>query len=151
MRLVEGWRPAGPTMPAAVTVATVAEPVASRIPTAISQPSSSTEIPEPLARSPITPATPESESTCLNPPPAATISMIEATPGRPEPREALTWPRFMPEVWPTATIATSTPTNSAKDGSPTKSSTLRVLVPSIEDDLADGADQHQHHRQHDAR
>src|SRR3954470_4739228 len=61
-----------PTMPAAVVVATVAEPVARRIPTATSHPSSSTEMFLPVAQSAMTLATPASTSSCLKPPPAAT-------------------------------------------------------------------------------
>ena len=55
-------------------VATVAEPVASRIPTATSQASSSAEMLASSAQSAITVPTPASIRVCLNPPPAATIS-----------------------------------------------------------------------------
>ena len=75
-------------MPAAVIVATVAEPVASRMPTATSQPSSSAEMFAPLAASPITSPTPASTSVCLNPPPAATMSRMPAIGGSAPPTSA---------------------------------------------------------------
>src|SRR6185437_16938820 len=68
----------GAMMPAAVTVATVAEPVASRMATATSQASSSSETCEPLAALPIELAIPVSTSICLNPPPAPMISRMPA-------------------------------------------------------------------------
>src|SRR3954471_5264103 len=71
----------GATMPAAVIVATVAEPVASRMPTATSQPRMSGEKFAPFAQSAMRPPTPESTSSCLKPPPAATISRIPAIAG----------------------------------------------------------------------
>ena len=71
----------GATMPAAVMVATVAEPVANRMPTATSQPSISGERLAPYAASAIRSPTPESTSSCLKPPPAATISRIPAMAG----------------------------------------------------------------------
>ena len=73
----------GATMPAAVMVATVAEPVASRMPTATSQPSTSALMlrfsrgPGPRGH-----RRPASTSTCLKPPPAATISRMPAIAGQ---------------------------------------------------------------------
>src|SRR3954453_16157725 len=120
-----------PTMPAVVTVATVADPVARRTPTATSQPSTRGDRLELWAASAITAATPEAERTVLKPPPAATISMIEATPGRPAPSEPCTCARDMPEVAPSDTMATRTPISRAIDGSPMKSRTLRTCEPSL--------------------
>ena len=57
-------------MPAAVIVATVAEPVASLIPTATNHPNRSGDRFAPLATSEIRLATPASTKVCLNPPPA---------------------------------------------------------------------------------
>ena len=65
-------------MPEAVTVATVAEPVASRMPTAISQASSSSDRWELFAALPIESAMPVPTSICLNPPPAPMISRMPA-------------------------------------------------------------------------
>src|SRR3954449_852142 len=79
----------GATMPAAVIVATVAEPVATRMPTATSQPSSSALRCASLAASATTLPTPASTSTCLKPPPAATISRIPAIGGSAPPSTAL--------------------------------------------------------------
>ena len=68
-------------MPAAVMVATVAEPVASRMATATSQPRTSGERLAPLAQLAMRSPMPESTSSCLNPPPAATMSRIPAIAG----------------------------------------------------------------------
>ena len=68
-------------MPEAVTVATVAEPVARRISTATSQASSSTEMCAPLTQSAMRSPMPVSTRVCLNPPPAATISRMPAIGG----------------------------------------------------------------------
>ncbi len=92
----------GPTMPAAVMVATVADPVPSRIRTATSQPSSSTEMFAPVAQSLITSPTPASIRVCLNPPPAATMRMIPAIAGSADPKLSLTSDRFMPVARPRA-------------------------------------------------
>src|SRR3954452_22774989 len=92
----------GATMPAAVIVATVAEPVPSRMSTATSQPSTSTEMLTPSAQSLMTLPTPASMRVCLNPPPAATIRMMLAMPGSAEPTESLTWLLFRPEPMPSA-------------------------------------------------
>ena len=62
-------------------VATVADPVARRISTASTQASRMTEMLAPLAHSASTVPMPVSTSTCLNPPPAATIRMMPATGG----------------------------------------------------------------------
>ena len=83
-------------MPAAVIVATVAEPVATRIPTATSQPSSNGESDAPLAALAITLPTPASTSTCLNPPPAATMSRIPAIGGSARPVVSPTSARLNP-------------------------------------------------------
>ena len=69
-------------MPEAVTVATVAEPVASRISTATSQASSSTETALPVDAVGDEVADPVSIRVCLKPPPAATISRMPAIGGR---------------------------------------------------------------------
>src|SRR6186997_1176873 len=92
----------GATMPAAVMVATVADPVPSRMSTATSQPSTSTEMLTPSAQSLMTLPTPASIKVCLNPPPAATMRLMLATPGSAEPTESLTWPLLMPEPKPRA-------------------------------------------------
>ena len=89
-------------MPAAVMVATVADPVPSRMSTATSQPSSSTEMLTPSAQSLMTLPTPASMSVCLNPPPAATMRMMLATAGSADPTESLTWLLFRPEPRPSA-------------------------------------------------
>src|SRR3954452_5199509 len=86
----------GATMPAAVIVATVADPVPSRMSTATSQPSTSTEMLTPSAQSLMTLPTPASMRVCLKPPPAATMRMIDATPGSAAPTESLTLPLSMP-------------------------------------------------------
>src|SRR5579884_1772161 len=110
----------GAMMPAAVTVATVAEPVASRIATATSQASSSRERCEPCAALPIESAIPVCTSICLNPPPAPMISRIPAigasdslseTPERARPSR-------------NTSRATATAMAMAMIGSPTKSATL---------------------------
>ena len=62
-------------------MATVAEPVASRISTASTQASSSTEMLASLAQSASRVPMPVSTSTCLKPPPAATISRMPAIGG----------------------------------------------------------------------
>src|SRR6476659_7362764 len=80
----------GATIPAAVIVATVADPVPSRMSTATSQPSS-TEMLTPSAQSLMTLPTPASMSVCLNPPPAATMRMMLATAGSADPTDWLTW------------------------------------------------------------
>jgi GntP family gluconate:H+ symporter len=68
-------------MPAVVTVATVAEPVASRISTATNQASSSGDTVLPATQDATTLETPLSTSTCFSPPPAATISRMPAIGG----------------------------------------------------------------------
>src|SRR6476661_7060793 len=92
----------GATMPAAVMVATVADPVPRRISTATSQPSTSTEMLTPSAQSLMTLPTPASISVCLNPPPAATMRMMLAIAGSADPTESLTWPLFRPDPRPRA-------------------------------------------------
>src|SRR3954469_316791 len=66
----------------AVMVATVAEPVASRMSTASTQASRITEMWAAVAHSASFVPIPVSTSTCLNPLPAATIKMMPATGGR---------------------------------------------------------------------
>ena len=76
-------------MPDAVMVATVADPVASRIRTASTQASTSTEMCTPSAQRASMVPMPVSTSTCLNPPPAATNmlkAMIGAIHQRSKPR-----------------------------------------------------------------
>lgn len=68
----------GATRPAAEMVATVAEPVARRMATAMSQASSSAGIDQLLEKSRIIRPTPTSISVCLKPPPAPTISRMPA-------------------------------------------------------------------------
>ena len=71
-----------PTISAdAVMVATVAEPVARRIRTAITQASRITETLAPLAQSASSVPIPVSTRTCLKPPPAETISRMPAMGG----------------------------------------------------------------------
>src|SRR6195952_2291483 len=71
----------GCRMPAVVTVATVAEPVASRMSTATNQASSSGEIVEPSTQDAIIFEIPLSTNTCFRPPPAATMSRMPAIGG----------------------------------------------------------------------
>ena len=86
----------GAINPDAVTVATVAEPVASRMPTAISQPSSSADSPEPAAALPIASPMPVAMSICLNPPPAPMISTMPAIAARLAPTVSPTHRREKP-------------------------------------------------------
>ena len=65
-------------MPAAVTVATVAEPVARRSATATMKPSTRTDILAPSAHFFTASPTPAPIRVCLKPPPAPTISRIAA-------------------------------------------------------------------------
>lgn len=65
----------------AVIVATVAEPVASLINTTSTHANRMTEILAPLAQSASSVPMPLSTSTCLKPPPVATIRMMPATGG----------------------------------------------------------------------
>lgn len=76
--------------PDAVTVATMAEPVVTRMPTAVSQPSNRGEIALPAAALPIASPTPPAMSTCLKPPPAPMMSTMPAIGARLEPRRSLT-------------------------------------------------------------
>ncbi len=78
----------GTMMPEAVTVATVAEPVARRMSTATSQPAISGFMADSVMELAITSPMPESTSVCLKPPPAATIRMMPAT----EPKDCPTMP-----------------------------------------------------------
>ena len=71
----------GARMPEAVTVATVAEPVASRISTATNQPTSRTVAAPPVTKLAMRSAILVSIRVCLNPPPAATISRMPAMGG----------------------------------------------------------------------
>src|SRR3954452_14891944 len=119
----------GATMPAAVIVATVADPVASRIRTAISQPSTSTLRLRFLAASPTSWPTPASTSTCLKPPPAATMSRIPAIPGSEPPTVLEIFSRPKPTAAPSVNIASRTPANSATTGVPTMSRTVRSVDP----------------------
>src|SRR5713226_780947 len=66
-------------IPAAVVIATVAEPVATRINIATSQPSSNGEVSAPSANPAIALPTPPATSTRLNPPPAPTTNRTPAT------------------------------------------------------------------------
>ena len=65
-------------MPAAVTVATVAEPVARRRATATMKPSTSTDMLVPSAHFLTESPTPAPIRVCLKPPPAPTISRMAA-------------------------------------------------------------------------
>src|SRR4051812_625991 len=82
-----GDRPAasGTTMPAAVMVATVAEPVAGRISTATNQPSTSTDKVVASAILAIAVPAPPTTRICLNPPPAPTIRVGPAIGGSDSP------------------------------------------------------------------
>ena len=93
-------------MPAAVMVATVAEPVARRMPTATSQPRISGERLAPLAQLAIRSPMPESTSSCLKPPPAATMSRIPAIAGSAPPTEAEIRSRPKPTAVPRVNMAT---------------------------------------------
>jgi hypothetical protein len=92
----------GATMPAAVMVATVAEPVPRRMSTATSHPRTSTEMLTPSAQSLMTLPTPASMRVCLKPPPAATMRMMLAIAGSADPTESLTWLLSSPEPSPRA-------------------------------------------------
>ena len=72
----------GATIPALVVIATVAEPVATRISAATVQASSSGEACDPRAMSAIAFPTPLSSSTLLNPPPAPITSRMVAVGAR---------------------------------------------------------------------
>lgn len=120
----------GDMIPAAVMVATVADPVATRMRTATSQASSSTETPLSLTKSATTSAIPVSMRVCLNPPPAPTIKRIPAIGGSALLRTSEMSSLLMPDARPSVKIATRTDSSSATNGSPMKSSTLRPVVPS---------------------
>src|SRR6478735_11134146 len=92
----------GATILAAVIVATVADPVPSRMSTATSHPRSSTEMLTPSAQVLMTLPTPASMRVCLNPPPAATMRMMLATAGSAEPTESLTCRLSRPDPSPRA-------------------------------------------------
>src|SRR5579872_4038328 len=78
-RLMPGVAAAkGATMPAAVVIATVADPVATRITAATSQPKTSGETGARCANCAIASPTPLATKTLLKPPPAPTTSSIEA-------------------------------------------------------------------------
>ena len=111
-------------MPAAVMVATVADPVASRISTATTQASSSGEMLLPAIASPMAPPIPVSTSTCLKPPPAATMSSGPAIGGSEVSNDFDSSVLFMPVPTPRVKIATTTAISSATSGVPMKSSTL---------------------------
>ena len=95
-------------MPDAVTVATVAEPVATRINTATSQARNSTGRLLPLIASAITPAIPVSIRTCLKPPPAPTINKMPAMGGRELSSDFEMALRSIPPPRPSSTIPTRT-------------------------------------------
>src|SRR4051812_22300026 len=69
----------GATIPHAVVIPTVADPVATRINAATSQPSSNGDTRAPIARSTTAPDTPLSMRMRPNPPPAPTTSVTRAT------------------------------------------------------------------------
>ena len=72
----------GATMPAAVVIATVAEPVATRMRAATVHASKSGEVCDPSAMAAIAFPTPLSSSTLLNPPPAPITSRMVAVGAR---------------------------------------------------------------------
>src|SRR3954468_8670945 len=119
----------GATMPAAVMVATVADPVATRIPTATRYPSSSAEMLASLAASATTLPTPASTSTCLKPPPAATMSRMPAIGGSAPPTTDEVCTRLKPARLPSEYIASSSPKTSATGGLPSTSRASRTLLP----------------------
>src|ERR1700731_1585094 len=109
----------------AVTVATVADPVASRISTAITHASSNTETWAPLAQSASIVPIPLSTRICLNPPPAATIKMMPATGGRPDATHFANSSRDIPTPTPKVNMPTTTAMSSATNGVPRTSKTTR--------------------------
>jgi hypothetical protein len=118
-------RPAakGAAMPAAEMVATVAEPVARRMATATSQPSSRTERFAPCAACVMALPTPESTRVCLKPPPAPTIKRTLAMGGSESATVAEIRSRSKPALRPSVNIATTTAASRANSGVPIASST----------------------------
>src|SRR6476659_4435903 len=108
----------GCRMPAVVTVATVADPVASRISTATNQASSNGDTVEPCTQDAITLEMPLSTSTCLSPPPAATISRMPAIGGSAASTVTDSRDRSKPAATPSVYIASSTASSSAISGVP---------------------------------
>ena len=106
-------------------VATVADPVASRISTAMSHASTMTEKWAPSAQRASRVPMPVSTSTCLKPPPAATIRMIPATGGSPDSMHRVISLRCMPAPRPRVNMPTTTAMSSAINGVPRVSNTCR--------------------------
>ena len=106
-------------------VATVAEPVASRISTASTQASRMTEILAAVAHSASFVPMPVSTSTCLKPPPAATIRMMPATGGNDVSRHLVIWSRVIAAPRPRVKMPTTTAINSAISGRPRMSKVCR--------------------------
>ena len=111
-------------------VATVAEPVARRINTANTQASRMTEMLAAVAHSASLVPMPVSTSTCLKPPPAATIRMMPATGGNDVSMHLVIWSRVMPAPRPSVKIPTTTAINSAISGRPSVSKVKRTRLSS---------------------
>src|SRR5471032_420615 len=103
----------GATIPQAVVIATVAEPVARRINAATSQPNSSGDICTAVATLTISFEMPLSISTRPKPPPAPTISVIPAIGARQSPQNFWIWSRVKPRLAPKVQKLTSTAVSSA--------------------------------------
>ena len=116
----------GAMTPAAVMVATVADPVARRMKTATSQASSSGEKLEPLIQSASMVPIPVSTSTCLKPPPAPTMSRIPAIGPSESPIEEPSAVPLIPDPRPSVNIPTRTVMSRASRGAPRKSSVTRI-------------------------
>ena len=151
-RAGRGRSASGATMPAAVMVATVAEPVASRMPTATSQPSTSAEMFAPSAASAITSPTPASISVCLKPPPAATISRMPAIAGSAPPTEAEICVRGrIPAAHAEREHRRRSRRPAARRPGRRRCRARAAAAAVVQGELGDRAEQHEHHRQQHGR
>ena len=85
----------------------------------------------PLAQSASNVPTPVSISTCLNPPPAETISRMPAMGGSESPMDLVIPARSIPEPRPKVNIATNTAISSAMNGLPMTSKTCWTRFSSL--------------------
>src|SRR5699024_6521601 len=108
----------GATIPEAVTVATVADPVASRTSTATSQPRNSADRLSSTAALPMATPVPPPTNTALKPPPAPTMMVGLMIGFRLSPHFAVSVLAENPTFLPKVISARSTATNRATTGSP---------------------------------
>ena len=139
----------GATMPHAVVIATVAEPVARRISAATSQPNSSGDRCTAVATLTISFEMPLSISTRPKPPPAPTISVMPAIGARQSPQNFWICSRLKPRLAPKVQKLTSTAISNATSELPTKRSRSFGKRLRRGDQIGPAADQHQNHRQQD--